>query len=104
MRRCELAAQPGVAEIAGPATLNQLSGVPPTAPNPLLAKSGDAARFVVVLDSDPLGATAISHLRTLTGNLPALARSAGLAHVRLAVGGETALTSDAIDCTCDSRV
>ena len=94
----ELAAQPGVAEIAGPATLSEVSGAAArAAPNPLLAKSGDAARFVVVLDSDPLGATAISHLRTLTGNLPALARSAGLAHVRLAVGGETALTSDAID-------
>ncbi len=92
----ELAAQPGVAEIAGPATLNQLSGVPPTAPNPLLAKSGSAARFVVVQDSDPLGATAISELSALTGHLPSLARSAGLANVRLEVGGETALTSDAI--------
>jgi RND superfamily putative drug exporter len=92
----ELAAQPGVAEVAGPATLNELSGVPRTAPNPLLAKSGNAARFVVVQDSDPLGATAISDLRALTDHLPSLARSAGLAHVRLEVGGETALTGDAI--------
>ena len=92
----ELAAQPGVAETAGPATLNQLSGVPSAAPNPLLTKSGNAARFVVVQDSDPLGATAISQLRTLTDKLPSLARSAGLAHVRVAVGGETALTDDAI--------
>ncbi len=92
----ELAAQPGVAETAGPATINQLSGVPRAAPNPLLTKSGDAARFVVVQDSDPLGATAISQLRTLTDKLPSLARSAGLAHVQVAVGGETALTDDAI--------
>ncbi len=92
----ELAAQPGVAETAGPATLDQLSGVPRAAPNPLLAKSGNAARFVVVQDSDPLGATAISQLSALTDHLPSLARSAGLAHVRLEVGGETALTSDAI--------
>jgi RND superfamily putative drug exporter len=92
----ELAAQPGVAEIAGPATLSELAGVPRTAPNPLLAKSGNAARFVVVQDSDPLGATAISELRALTGHLPSLARSAGLANVRVEVGGETALTSDAI--------
>ena len=89
----ELAAQPGVAETAGPATL---SGLPDAAQNPLLAKSGNAARFVVVQDSDPLGATAISQLRALTDRLPSLARSAGLAHVRVAVGGETALTSDAI--------
>jgi RND superfamily putative drug exporter len=92
----ELAAQPGVAETAGPATVNQLSGVPSAAPNPLLTKSGNAARFVVVQDSDPLGATAISQLRTLTDKLPSLARSAGLARVRVAVGGETALTDDAI--------
>ena len=92
----ELAAQPGVAETAGPATLYQLAGVPRAAPNPLLAKSGNAARFVVVQDSDPLGATAISQLRTLTDRLPSLARSAGLARVRVEVGGETALTSDAI--------
>jgi putative drug exporter of the RND superfamily len=92
----ELAAQPGVAEIAGPATLHELSGVPSATPNPLLAKSGNAARFVVVQDTDPLGATAISQLRALTDDLPSLARSAGLAHVRLEVGGETALTGDAI--------
>ena len=50
----------------------------------------------MVQDSDPLGATAISDLRALTDRLPSLARSAGLANVRLEVGGETALTSDAI--------
>lgn len=92
----ELAAQPGVAELAGPATLHEVSGVPAGTPNPLLAKSGDAARFVVVQDTDPLDATAISQLRALTGRLPSLARSAGLAHVRVEVGGETALTGDAI--------
>jgi putative drug exporter of the RND superfamily len=93
----ELAVQPGVAELAGPATLQGVPGVPAGTPNPLLAKSGDAARFVVVQDADPLDATAISRLRALTGRLPSLARAAGLpAGVRLEVGGETALTSDAI--------
>jgi RND superfamily putative drug exporter len=92
----ELARQPGVAELAGPATLHDVSGIPAGTPNPLLAKSGNAARFVVVEDTDPLDATAISRVRALTGRLPALARSAGLAGVRLEIGGETALTSDAI--------
>ena len=97
----ELAQQPGVAELAGPATLHQVPGIPAGTPNPLLAKSGpatriSAARFVVVQDTDPLDATAISQLRALTGRLPALARSAGLAGVRLEVGGETALAGDAI--------
>jgi putative drug exporter of the RND superfamily len=50
----------------------------------------------VVQDADPLDATAISELRALTGRLPSLARSAGLADVRFEVGGETALTGDAI--------
>lgn len=92
----ELARQPGVAEVAGPATLRQVSGLPAGSPNPLLAKAGDAARFVVVQDTDPLDATAISRVRALTGHLPSLARSAGLAGVRFEVGGETALSSDAI--------
>ncbi|HEX9040991.1 MAG TPA: MMPL family transporter, partial [Trebonia sp.] len=92
----ELAAQPGVAELAGPATLHEVPGVPAGTPNPLLTKSGDAARFVVVQDTDPLDATAIGRLRALTGRLPALATSAGLTGVRLEVGGETALTGDAI--------
>lgn len=92
----ELAAQPGIAQLAGPATLHQVAGVPAGTPNPLLARSGNAARFVVVQDSSPLGATAVSQLRALTGRLPALARKAGLANVRLEVGGETALTGDTI--------
>jgi RND superfamily putative drug exporter len=97
----ELAAQPGVAELAGPATLHEVPGIPAGTPNPLLAKSGgatgiSAARFVLGQDSDPLDATAISQLQTLTGRLPALARSAGLAGVRVEVGGETALAGDAI--------
>jgi RND superfamily putative drug exporter len=92
----ELAAAPGVAELAGPATLHDVTGIPAGTPNPLLTKSGNAARFVLVADTDPLDATAINHLRALEGRLPSLARSAGLAGVRLEVGGETALTADAI--------
>ena len=92
----ELAMQPGVAELAGPATIYDVSGVPAGSQNPLLAASGNAARFIVVGDTDPLDATAISRLHALTGRLPALARSAGLGGVGFEIGGETALTSDAI--------
>jgi RND superfamily putative drug exporter len=86
----ELGRQPGVAELAGPATL---SGSPF---DPLLAKSGNAARFIAVENTDPLDAAAIGNLRALSDHLPSLARSAGLTGVRFEVGGETALTSDAI--------
>jgi putative drug exporter of the RND superfamily len=88
----ELASQPGVAELAGPASLPNTAG--PL--NPMLAASGGAARFVVVEQTDPLDATAIRAVRTLQGDLPALARSAGLTGVRFEVGGQTALTGDAI--------
>jgi RND superfamily putative drug exporter len=89
----ELGAQPGVAEIAGPGSL---AGLPAGQLNPLLAGSGDAARFVLVEKTDPLDATAIGRIRALSSDLPRLGRSAGLAGTRFEVAGETALTSDSI--------
>ena len=88
----ELATQPGVAEIAGPATLPQLEA----RFNPMLAASGGAARFVVVEKTDPLDATAISRVQQLQARLPALARAAGLPDARFELAGQTALTGDAI--------
>jgi len=88
----ELATQPGVAELAGPASLPN-----PTGPlNPMLAASGGAARFLVVERTDPLDATAIGAVRALQDALPALGRSAGLTGVRFEVAGQTALTGDSI--------
>ncbi len=87
----ELAAQPGVAELGGPASLP--GGTPV---NPMLAASGRAARFMLVEQTDPLDAAAISRVRQLQDDLPALGRSAGLTGVRYEVAGETALTGDAI--------
>ena len=87
----ELATQPGVAEIAGPASL------PGSVPvNPMLAASGGAARFVVVENTDPLDATAISRVQQLRHDLPALARAAGLRGARFELAGQTALTGDSI--------
>jgi hypothetical protein len=86
-----LATQPGVAEIAGPASL------PGSVPvNPMLAASGGAARFVVVENTDPLDATAISRVQQLRHDLPALARAAGLRGARFELAGQTALTGDSI--------
>ena len=72
----ELAAQPGVAELADrqpaqPAHRQRQL-------NPMLAGSGGAARFVVVEKTDPLDATAISRVRALRSDLPSLGRAAGL--------------------------
>jgi RND superfamily putative drug exporter len=88
----ELAAQPGVAELAGPASLPASAGQL----NPMLAGSGDAARFVLVEQADPLDATAIGRVRALVGDLPRLARAAGLTGARFEVAGQTALISDSI--------
>ncbi len=89
----ELAAQRGVAELAGPASL---TGAPASL-NPMLAASGDAARFVVVEQTDPLDATAIARVHALQADLPSLGRSAGLTSVRFEVAGQTALTNDSIN-------
>jgi putative drug exporter of the RND superfamily len=101
----ELAAQPGVAELAGPASFPGTSGVSSlpglggavASLNPMLAPSGGAGRFVLVEKTDPLDATAISRVRVLEGGLAALGRSAGLRDVRFEVAGQTALIADSID-------
>ena len=92
----ELATQPGVAEIAGPASLPGSAQSNPAQINPMLAASGGAARFVVVEKTDPLDATAISRVQQLQHDLPALARTAGLPGARFELAGETALTGDSI--------
>ena len=97
----ELAAQPGVAEIAGPASLPGLAQSNPAqsnpaGSNPMLAASGGAARFVVVENTDPLDATAISRVQRLQRDLPALGRAAGLPDARYELAGQTALTGDSI--------
>jgi RND superfamily putative drug exporter len=103
-----LARQPGVAGVIGPATLPVLlSDFSPLAsragvPNPMLAKSGDAARYGIIQRTDPLGSTAVAQVQSLQQRLPALARAAGLSGVRVEVGGETAATGEAIDSTTTS--
>ena len=86
--------QPGVASVVGPSVLP-----PGSARNPMVASDGGAVRFALVYDTDPLNATAIGQVRVLTARLPALGAAAGLRGVRYEVGGQTALTGDAINGT-----
>jgi len=102
-----LAKQPGVAGVVGPATVpaaEAKAGVPPAAgqPNPMLAKSGNAARFGIIERTDPLGPTAVSDVASLQARLPALVRSAGLTGARIEVGGETAAVGAAVSATTGS--
>jgi RND superfamily putative drug exporter len=93
-----LGRQPGVASVVGP---SELTGavIPASSSNPMIANGGGAVRFALVYDTDPLNATAIGQVRVLTARLPALGRAAGLRGVRYQVGGQTALTGDAINAT-----
>ncbi len=84
-----LEAQPGVATVLGPAQ-NPL----PDAYGIVFSRDGNTARFVVILDSDPLAAPAISNLQRLEGRLDALARGAGLRDVEVAVTGQTAIAAE----------
>jgi RND superfamily putative drug exporter len=90
----ELARQPGVAELAGPANFPGATG---TSLDPMLASSGGAARFLVVGQTDPLDATAIGRIRALQDRLARLGRAAGLSGARFEVAGQTALVSDPIN-------
>ena len=83
-----LAQQPGVARVIGPAELptKQPRGV-------LVSESGNAARYLVVFDSDPLGAQAIGHLRQLDSNLPELVAHSGLGDAEVSVAGQTLFAS-----------
>jgi putative drug exporter of the RND superfamily len=92
----QLKRQPGVEIVFGP-------GDPPLPDQPILgqalpeqfglflAPGGGAARFLVVFDSDPLGATAIGHLRELRNAMPGLLATAGLAGAEVSYLGDTTI-------------
>ncbi|OMQ16547.1 hypothetical protein A7K94_0201810 [Modestobacter sp. VKM Ac-2676] len=82
-------AQPGVAEVLGPAQNPFTDGF-----GVVFSPDGDAARFVVILDSDPLAAPAISDLRELSAQLDTLAAEAGLQDAEVAVTGQTAIAGE----------
>jgi putative drug exporter of the RND superfamily len=92
-----LSGQPDVAQVFGPGQ------VPVTRRLGFaVAPSGNAARYVLFLRSDPLGATGISAIETLRDRLPGLARQAGLSGVIPTVAGDTALSADIVDGTINS--
>jgi putative drug exporter of the RND superfamily len=103
-RRLEdaLRRQPGVASVVGPAVINGAgtgSASTGSSSNPMIAKNGTAVRFALIYNTDPLNAIAVGQVRVLTARLPALGAAAGLRGVSYEVGGQTALTSDAINAT-----
>jgi RND superfamily putative drug exporter len=89
--------QPGVAGVLGPADVPDL----PVDVDVLTTADGDAARFLIVYDSTPLGAQATSNLRELRAALPDLLVEARLPAVRGSFAGDTALSEGLVDATTD---
>ena len=92
-----IAHQPDVAQVFGPqqSPLAQRLGFS-------VAHSGNAARYVFFLRSDPLGAAGISAVDTLRDQLPGLVHQAGLTGVSARVAGDTALSADIVSGTINS--
>ena len=78
-----------VSRLLGRTPLNQL-GL-------FLAPDGGAARFLVVFSSDPLGASAVGHLRGLRDAMPRLLASAGLTNAEVSYIGNTAIGLTLVD-------
>ena len=58
--------------------------------------TGNAVRFILVLDVDPLGARAIATVDRLGNDLPALLRDAGLEAASAALAGDTAISAETV--------
>lgn len=92
-----LARQPGVARVLGPADS------PFTDPEGIvLSTSGNAARFVVIMDSDPLAARAIDQVTELRGRVASLADEAGLRPEAVTVTGQTVIAAEVASLTQES--
>jgi RND superfamily putative drug exporter len=92
--------RPGVAGVLGPRE-QQI----PQAPDGLfVTEDGNAARYVVILDHDPLGAPAIDEVRALEDALPGLLRDSGLEGAKAGITGQTALASDTVQAVVDTSL
>ncbi|WP_270886090.1 MMPL family transporter [Pedococcus sp. 5OH_020] len=90
----ELERQPGVAGVLSPSALPE-----DLAQGALVTRAGDAARFLVILDHDPLGPTAISDVNRLSTTMPKLLRQAGLGGLDFGLAGDTAVAGELVDAT-----
>jgi RND superfamily putative drug exporter len=84
-----LSEQEGVSGVLGPVA-EPLPGVPGL----MVAKSGDAARYILVLDGDPDGARASTALTGIEEHLPELAQRSGLGEATIGVTGDTTIATE----------
>ncbi|WP_226346070.1 MMPL family transporter [Agilicoccus flavus] len=91
----EIAAEPGVATVIGPGQLP----LDRAAQGVVVSPDGNAARLLLVFDSEPLDARAIAHLAQLRERLPGLADRAGFGDARMSFAGDTALAEGLVSGT-----
>jgi RND superfamily putative drug exporter len=87
-----LGEEEGVSGVLGPAT-EPLPGEPGL----MVAESGDAARYILVLDGDPDGARASQALSGIEEDLPALSSRSGLGEATIGVTGDTTIATELIE-------
>jgi putative drug exporter of the RND superfamily len=85
-----LGEQDGVAGVAGP--LMEPGGGRPY--GVLVAKDGDAARYVLVLGADPEGAEGTRILSDLEGEMPTLLERSGLSPAKVGMTGDTSIAAE----------
>jgi RND superfamily putative drug exporter len=86
-----LGEQRGVAGVVGPGTLPDGEDR-----NLFQSRSGDAVRYLLVLDADPYSSHAADLVDGLEARLPGLLRRVGLEEARAGIAGDTALGGDAV--------
>jgi RND superfamily putative drug exporter len=62
-----------------------------------VSPTGDAVRFLVILDLDPLGARAIDTIARLGEDLPGLLADAGLGGATASLAGDTAISAETVN-------
>jgi RND superfamily putative drug exporter len=89
-----LGREPGVAAVIGPQ-----EDLIPQIRQLFVASDGSAARYLLVLDHEPLGATAVATLSRVQHDLPGLMKAAGLTGTQVSLGGDTAIAKVVVDNT-----
>jgi putative drug exporter of the RND superfamily len=87
----ELRERRGFAAVAGPGRLER-----PLELGAVESPTGDAVRYLIVLDANPFGARGIELVERLRGDLPGLLRDAGFADASYGLAGDTALSEETV--------
>ncbi len=89
-----LAGRRNVATVVGPGTVPQKVDLGTT-----VSPTGDAVRYLLVFDVDPLGARAINTVERLQADLPSLLDQAGLSGASASLAGDSALSAQTVEGT-----